>query len=162
MRRSAQQQPACDVYSLLLHRARHWPSPVVFHDMYEYNDSEREKHKNTLTADAENVRNVDIEDFRVFDNKLYKGYEQYRKLMPDFTTLHMARKPAGLQGAEGETQCEALAFQGTMKVIDKDTRHEIEVIQGSGHHGSDWTGVASVRAGKGYKVGGPLSLQRMV
>jgi hypothetical protein len=63
---------------------------------------------------------------------------------------------------EGETFCEALAFQGTMKVINSVTRSEIEHIQGSGHHRPDWVGVASIRAGKGYKTGGPLSLQRMV
>ena len=67
-----------------------------------------------------------------------------------------------MQGAENETCCEALAFQGTMKVLDKTSRGEVELIQGSGHHGPDWVGVASVRAGKGYKVGGPLSLQRFV
>jgi hypothetical protein len=82
--------------------------------------------------------------------------------MPDFTTLHTSRKPAGIGGVEGETFCEALAFQGTMKVINSATRSEIEHIQGSGHHGPDWVGVASIRAGKGYKTGGPLTLQRMV
>ena len=50
-----------------------------------------------------------------------------------------------------------------MKVVDRSNGHEVEHIQGSGHHGPDWVGVASVRAGKGYKaLAGAPSLSRLV
>jgi hypothetical protein len=49
-----------------------------------------------------------------------------------------------------------------MKVLHKNTGQELEHIQGSGHHGPDWVGVASVRAGKGFKSTGAPSLQRMI
>ena len=141
---------------------RNWPSPIVFHDWHDYDGSDDTNSNQTLSMDADNVRSVNISEFRVFNNELYRGYKQYQERMPDFTTLHTARKPAGDAGVEGETVCEALAFQGTMKVVNSLTRAEIEHIQGSGHHGPDWVGVASIRAGKGYKTGGPLTLQRMV
>ena len=142
---------------------RNWPSPIVFHDGFEYDAAGQDSNNpRTLSMDADNVRSVNINEFRVFNNPLYAGYKEYQRRMPDFTTLHTSRKPAGIGGVEGETFCEALAFQGTMKVINSLTRSEIEHIQGSGHHGPDWVGVASIRAGKGYKTGGPLTLQRMV
>jgi hypothetical protein len=141
---------------------RNWPSPIVFHDQYNYQSPDDNMMGTSLSADADNTRSIKIDEFRVFNNELYKGYGVYREKMPNYTTLHTARKPAGTSGADNETVCEALAFQGTMKIVSKHTRTEIETIQGSGHHGPDWVGVASVRAGKGYKVGGPLSLQRLV
>jgi len=39
-----------------------------------------------------------------------------------------------------------------MKIWDKDGRCNNEVT-GSGHHGKDYVGVASVRAGKGMAIG---------
>jgi len=140
---------------------RNWPSPIVFHDQYNYEKGHADT-SGTLSADADNIRSVNIDEFRVFNNDLYKGYQVYRNKLPDYMTLHMAKKPAGTTGMDNETACEALAFQGTMKILDSKSRAEIESIQGSGHHGPDWVGVASIRAGKGYKAGGPLSLQRLV
>jgi hypothetical protein len=143
---------------------RNWPSPIVFHDGYDHekNADDQSNTNYSITMDAENTRSININEFRVFNTPLYKGYKPYQERMPDFTTLHSSRKTAGMGGVEGETFYEALAFQGTMKVINSASRAEIEHIQGSGHHGPDWVGVASIRAGKGYKTGGPLTLQRMV
>jgi hypothetical protein len=97
---------------------------------------------------------------RVFNNPLYSAYQHYRDMMPDFTALHSIRKPAGASTIENETFCDSLAFQGTMRITEMG--REVEHIQGSGHHGPDWVGVASIRSGKGYKASGAPSLQRLV
>ena len=132
---------------------RNWPSPIVFHE---------ENRENMIVVDPTNARSVDTASMRVFRDKPYTdSYKAYKDLMPSFTTLHQTSKPAGMAAVENETTCNAFAFQGTMKVLTK-SGQEIEHIQGSGHHGPDWVGVASVRAGKGYKSTGAPSLQRMI
>lgn len=52
---------------------------------------------------------------------------------------------------ENESQVSALAFQGTMRIFRADGQLVNEVT-GSGHHGKDYVGVASVRAGKGMVI----------
>jgi hypothetical protein len=152
---------------------RNWPSPVVFHDKYNYKGERRGEQMNPpqngdwsdwpLVTDPSNSRIVNFKDMRVFNHPMYAGYEFYRDRMPDFTDLHSTRKPAGISTVENETFCDALAFQGTMKVVDSATGNEVEHIQGSGHHGPDWVGVASVRAGKGYKaMSGAPALHRLI
>ena len=148
---------------------RNWPSPVVFHDNYIYNSRHRLYHEQdqapyngdyTLTADPNNIHVLNFADMRVFNKPIYSAYEHYRSMMPNFTNLHASRKPAGAAATENETFCDSLAFQGTMKIIE-DGR-EVEQILGSGHHGPDWVGVASIRSGKGYKINGQPSLQRLI
>ena len=46
----------------------------------------------------------------------------------------------------------SLDLQGTMRIFDKDGKC-INEVTGSGHHGKDYVGVASVRAGKGMAIG---------
>jgi hypothetical protein len=135
---------------------RNWPSPIVFHDDSNNNTN--------MMVDASTSRMIDTKTMRVFsDGDIYKqAYQVYRDRMPNFSSLHETSKPAGMASVENETSCNALAFQGTMKVLSKHTGHELEHIQGSGHHGPDWVGVASVRAGKGFKSTGAPSLQRMI
>jgi len=142
---------------------RNWPSPIVFHDDYDYNQApNRQKHYGnfTLTADPSNIHVTNVQDMRVFNNPLYQAYSHYYHHMPHFSNLHKIRKPAGTAAVENETFCDALAFQGTMKTFQGG--HEVEHIQGSGHHGPDWVGVASVRSGKGYKIASQPGLQRLV
>jgi hypothetical protein len=149
------------------HCKRNWPSPVVFHDNYNYAPGREQGQMNapengdwTLAADPANIHVVNYKDMRVFNNPLYSAYEHYRNMMPDFTGLHSIRKPAGASTVENETFCDSLAFQGTMKITE--LGREVEHIQGSGHHGPDWIGVASIRSGKGYKAAGAPSLQRLI
>jgi hypothetical protein len=142
---------------------RNWPSPIVFHDSFDYSSGvDGMKYDLTLAADPCNAHLVNFKDMRVFDRQIYKGYKSYYDKMPDFTSLHQTRKPAGISSVESETFCDALAFQGTMKVVNSESRCEIEHIQGSGHHGPDFIGAASVRAGKGYKTTGGPTLSRMI
>ena len=131
---------------------RNWPSPIVFHDIG--NGSKKSAPANeTLPLDYENLQVMDVEDFRVFNNPLYSNtYAEYREMMPSFHELHKMRKTAGQSSAEGETQTDSLAFQGSMRI--KEQSRLIQDVQGSGHHGNDYVGVASIRAGKGIKYTG--------
>ena len=59
---------------------------------------------------------------------------------------------------ENESTGNSLAFQGTMRIWNQPPNATcsslVADIKGSGHHGVDYVGVASVRSGKGYKVTG--------
>ena len=131
------------------HFKRNWPSPIVFFDSY---DGGPHQEREVLPVDYDNVSSVDVEEFRVFNNELYLGgYQDYRRMMPEFRSMHLTRKTAGQSSAEAETGTDCLAFQGSMRVREG---LMVTEIQGSGHHGPDYVGVASVRAGKGQKVAG--------
>jgi hypothetical protein len=141
------------------HYKRNWPSPIVFHDNYNEHSA---KTSSTLPLDYDNLQVVDVDEFRVFNNPLYAAaYTDYKSMMPAFHDMHIMRKSAGQASAEAETQTDSLAFQGSMRV--KENGIVLQDIQGSGHHGPDYTGVASVRAGKGQKVSGQApTLHRLI
>jgi len=143
------------------HFRRNWPSPIVFHDKGD-GPARGERARMMLPVDTENLHVVDVEEFRVFNNPLYKdSYTDYYTMMPNFQEMHQVRKTAGQSSAEAETPGDCLAFQGSMRV-KKDSR-VVEEVQGSGHHGPDYIGVASVRAGKGQKVAsGAPTIHRLV
>jgi hypothetical protein len=82
--------------------------------------------------------------------------------MPDFGMLHKIRKNAGQATVENEAVVDSIAFQGSMKMININTSAVIKDIQGSGHHGPDFVGVASLRSGKGYKINTQPTLQRLI
>lgn len=142
------------------HFKRNWPSPVVFYDSYAPGRSNTGRE--TLAIDYDNLQTVDVEEFRVFNNELYgPSYLQYREMMPDFRSLHVTRKSAGQSSADAETGTDCLAFQGSMRI--KENGVIVQDIQGSGHHGPDYVGVASVRAGKGQKTAGQQpTLHRLI
>jgi hypothetical protein len=133
------------------HFRRNWPSPIVFYDTY---DSRNRQHEpEVLPVDYDNVMTVDVEEFRVFNNELYSdAFKGYRQMMPEFKTMHLTRKTAGQSSADAETSSDCLAFQGSMRI--KESGMTVQDILGSGHHGPDYVGIASVRAGKGQKVAG--------
>lgn len=76
--------------------------------------------------------------------------------MPDFSKIHNT-KSAGNASEENETQASAMAFQGTFMVHSSTGGIEHEVV-GSGHHGRDYVGVASVRNGKGVSMGSMMPM----
>ena len=128
------------------HFRRNWPSPIVFYDLGR-------PARETLAIDYDNVQTVDVQEFRVFNNPLYDdSYRAYRDMMPEFRSMHLTRKTAGQSSADAETATDSLAFQGSMRI--KEGGMVIQEVQGSGHHGPDYVGIASVRAGKGQKVAG--------
>jgi hypothetical protein len=126
---------------------RNWPSPIVFYDSVQ--DSEGSA---LLPADQDNLHMIDASEFRVFNNPLYtSSYSTYHQLMPNFKSLTLVRKNAGQSAVDQETPSEMLAFQGTMRVRTKGGMGYTEIL-GSGHHGPDYVGIASVRDGKGQKL----------
>lgn len=124
-----------------------WPSPIVF-----YNNKNHNGHAH---VGAENHMLINTQDFEVFDSDVYPLYKHYHNKMPDFTDLHQMRKGASESVKDDETQVDNLAFQGTMRI--KKSGVLIDQINGSGHHAVDYVGVASVRAGKGYKMTGGIT-----
>ena len=137
------------------HFKSNWPSPIVFYERGLKNDS--------TSADFDNIHVVEVDQFRVFDNDLYKnGYTPYKRKMPDFWDLHKIRKNAGTAAVENEAQSDSLAFQGTMRTLSSENGGVIQEIQGSGHHGPDFIGCASLRAGKGYKINSQPTIQRII
>lgn len=106
----------------------------------------------TVAVDAENVHFIKQGPFRVFHDKMYKNaYGRYFDYMPDFSLIH-GSKTAGNASEENETTTSCMAFQGTMQVYDKEGKM-ISETTGSGHHGRDYVGVASIRSGKGVSMG---------
>lgn len=127
---------------------RNWPSPIVFDDNYDYEHDDH--HEARAVVGYDNLHVVDLSEFRVFNSPLYEAYRHYRKHFPPFHELHNTRKTAGSSTQESETATDSLAFQGSMRI--KEPSGARTEILGSGHHGPDFVGVASIRAGKGYKL----------
>eukprot|EP00961_Rhodomonas_salina_P090517 1218111-Rhodomonas_salina.1 len=83
--------------------------------------------------------------------------------LPNFNSMEKRRKVAGVASASNEcTSTAALAFQGSMRVVNTATGSLVEEIHGSGHLGPSYVGVASVREGKGVLPQGAARLQRLV
>jgi hypothetical protein len=143
------------------HFRRNWPSPIVFHDSRAGTHAHGSQ-KESLPVDYDNLQVIDVDEFRVFNNSLYAdSYGQYRSMMPHFHEMHLMRKTAGQSSADSETHTDSLAFQGSMKIKQGGTI--LQEIHGSGHHGPDYTGIASVRAGKGQKTAGQApTLHRLI
>jgi hypothetical protein len=135
-----------------------WPSPIVFHDQSYFSEADAEG----LRIDPEGAHAVQTGDFRVFNREIpayATRYDQYFAKMPDFTRMALQRKPAGAASSENEVCSDMLAFQGSMRVRHSDGMLHTE-ITGSGHHGNDFVGVASLRAGKGYRIQSQPTLSR--
>jgi hypothetical protein len=49
-----------------------------------------------------------------------------------------------------------------MRTLSADNGQVVSETMGSGHHGPDFVGVASLRAGKGYKINSQPTLQRTI
>lgn len=140
------------------HWRQSWPNPIVFFDTSIPGESAP-----AVSADPEQIHKVVDSNMQVFNNDLYhQSYRDYIRKLPDFTELGRLNKPAGAATAADETQhMNLLAFQGHMIKYDE---HGVrrEETQGAGHLGPCYTGVASIREGKGYRnVGGP-ALSRLI
>jgi hypothetical protein len=155
--------PSMIVMAFYDNRADHapkktWPNPIVFADNVRDNAP-----LSSTSADPENIHKVVDERMRVFNTERYaQAYLSYFRKLPDFAENSRLRKPAGMASAVDETQtATALAFQGHMRTYNE-AGTMVEEVQGAGHLGPCYVGVASVREGKGYKpIGGP-TLSRMV
>jgi hypothetical protein len=73
-----------------------------------------------------------------------------------------AQTDSGEQCVNNETMSQLMAFEGTMKVYDQ-SGVCVDHIQGSGHLGPSYVGVASVREGRGVQnPSGAPSLHRLI
>jgi hypothetical protein len=134
---------------------RNWPSPIVFHDKL---DSEPPR----MGIDPDSMYTISDKDWRVFNRPEYREqYRSYLHRMPDFTYYHQTRKLPGYASVDLETTQNALAFQGTMRIIRQGNGMRNEEIMGSGHHGPDYVGVSGIRAGKGMRpiTGAPTAMR---
>ena len=136
------------------------PNPIIWFD----NGAGGESMGHTMT-DPENIHRVATADMRIytkFTPKQRKRYNTYRKLLPDFAGMEHLRKIAGNASAANESSpAGSMAFQGTMRVRNGHNQVEREV-NGSGHLGNSYVGVAAVRDGKGILVNGQPTLTRFV
>ena len=136
---------------------RNWPSPIVFHDKL---DSEPPR----MGIDPDSMYTISDKDWRVFNRPDYREqYRAYLHRMPDFTYYHQTRKLPGYASVDLETTQNALAFQGSMRIIRHRNGGRNEEIAGSGHHGPDSAGVSGIRAGKGMRpvTGAPTAMRMM-
>jgi len=136
-----------------------WPSPIVF---AEQAGSTHDGMGVRISLDSDDIRTVPTSSFLVFNRAPYTDtFKRYVEWMPDFTMLHKVRKNAGLATMDNESRVDSIAFQGTMRTINATTQGLIRETTGSGHHGPDFVGCASVRAGKGYKINSQPTLARL-
>jgi len=135
---------------------RNWPSPIVFHDKLELDPP---KHG----IDPESMYAVADSSWRVFNNPDYREqYRAYMNRMPDFSYYHQTRKLPGYSSVDAESVQNALAFQGSMRIV-KPGVGLLQEIHGSGHHGADMVGIAATRAGKGLRpIVSPPTAMRLV
>ena len=142
-----------------------WPSPLVFfHPTGTHPPNLSTRTQGTsIPIDSDNIKVIHTQDFTVFEQAPYNAvYNVYKNEMPDFGMLHKIRKNAGQATVENEAVVDSIAFQGSMKMLNNANSTVIKDIQGSGHHGPDFVGVASLRSGKGYKINTQPTLQRLI
>jgi len=131
------------------HRA--WPNPIIFTQDVLGNYS--------LSPEKEQPPS-DVKQHMIFDcakNDHYCSLSQAAKFknymqalgMEHWTTVDQANRPAGDCCIGNETSSNMFAFEGTMKVLDKNSGAMIDCTQGSGHLGPSYVGVASIREGRG-------------
>ena len=137
---------------------QNWPSPMLFHDPYYYDSCNLET---GVWTDAEKTSCIQTKEFRVFDRSIpgYARYHDYFQLMPEFTSLALQGKPAGPASSENEVTVDMMAYQGSLRVRDVNGT-VVDEVNGSGHHGHDFVGVASLRAGKGFRIQSQPQLAR--
>lgn len=89
----------------------------------------------------------------VFAGDMYKErFKRYKQCFHDATLQHRTNKPPGHAAHENESSTVALAFQGSMRVLNN-AGTLIEEVNGSGHHGRDYVGAAAARAGRSTHYG---------
>lgn len=132
---------------------RNWPSPIAWDttDPMAY------------CIDPESNTHFKTDDTHcVFTDEMYKErWAHYRRKLADQSLLDRTNKPPGHAAHENETSTSALAFQGTLRIFNSNMQL-IDEIAGCGHHGRDYVGVASARAGRGAYHGGEVKPTRIV
>eukprot|EP00961_Rhodomonas_salina_P220221 2977436-Rhodomonas_salina.1 len=126
------------------------PNPLVWYDDYSGTDAK------AICTDPEGIHQVSTANMRLtslLGDYQTEIYTKYKDLLPDFAGMDLRRKLAGTSSMENEcSPAGSLAFQGSMRVVDTETGRVVDEVQGSGHLGHSYVGVAAVREGKGHDL----------
>jgi hypothetical protein len=124
---------------------RNWPNPIAWDTINPNHYCIDPEIQNKFKSEHEHC---------VFADELYKSrWAEYREHIIDATLQDNTNKTPGYAAHENETSTCALAFQGSMRILNAENNQLIEEITGSGHHGKDYVGVSTARAGKGMYHG---------
>ena len=141
-----------------------WPNPIVYHPSVEGNASVSPEKDNAPSDVAHHmIFHADCTDACCSDDQI-KGFSEYmqRLGMQHWVTIDQCNRPAGDCCIGNETSTSIYAFEGTMGTYD-DQGHLLHKIQGSGHLGPSYVGVASVREGRGVMNPAAMpTLHRMI
>ena len=141
------------------------PNPINFH-------SDGDAGAAGAMVDPENIHKTHSREMDVFGRDGTEGgmmsvanlarYREYKRRMPEYTTMHKQRKAAGHASHEGDTHTASLSFSGTMVV--RGPHGQIILDQhGTGHLGDSFGGSASIRSGHGSMAApGRPSTQRII
>jgi len=118
--------------------AKNLPNPLVFH----------QANTEMMTLDGDHINAIKTEKMRLKDFVNADRLGAYTQKMPDFSTLNN-RRIAGDAVQDDEVACVTMAFAGSWRLV---TANGVLETAGSGHHGTDYVGCASVRAGKAARM----------
>jgi hypothetical protein len=127
-----------------------WPNPIVYHPSVEGNASVSPEKDNAPSDVAHHmIFNAGCSDPCCGEAQIDKFQLYMQRLgMQHWVTIDQCNRPAGDCCIGNETSTSIYAFEGTMGTYDKEG-HLLHKIQGSGHLGPSYVGVASVREGRG-------------
>lgn len=124
-----------------------YPSPSRFFT----NDNECEKEGITTTSILPD-QEFDIGNIAAINITMQPGFKWVSECIRTLTEQTHLNKNIQENSQDNSTSCTGgVFFEGSSKCCYKDSQCPIE-IQGSGHHGPDFIGVASKRNGKGMKT----------
>ena len=129
-----------------------WPNPIVFHDNMSNNPTPDPMKDNLLPTVDDLMVFSSVKNPKMCTPAQEQVYKQYMNAlgMHQWSSLDASSRPAGENCIANEASTQMLAFQGTMIVYDKNG-NTLEHIQGSGHLGPSYVGVASIREGRGIQ-----------
>ena len=130
---------------------RSWPNPIIFHPNVAGNASlSPEKEAPPSDVKKHMVFNCKVQDEFCSSVQANKFHQYMQRLnMQHWTTVDQNNRPAGDCCIGNETSTNMFAFEGTMKIVDRNSGSVIDTTMGSGHLGASYVGVASVREGRG-------------
>jgi len=127
-----------------------WPNPIVFHsDIASNFSADPEKSQGALPNLHEHMVFNHAQNPRLCSPAVQDRFAQYmvRLEMSQWATVDQSSQPAGESCVANESTGTLMAFQGSMRVVQKGQL--VEDIKGSGHLGHSYVGIASVREGRG-------------
>ena len=141
---------------------KNWPNPIMFHPRQQ---------GSTNVSPEGGPSPSDAGKHMVFGNESQytsqpqkDAYHEYMNSLnlTYWTTADISNKPAGECCIGNESAAQCTAFEGTMKVYSKNGAL-LDSIQGSGHLGPSYVGVASIREGRGIlNPAAPPQLGRLI